>query len=116
MGRLCKDCNADLVGRSDKKFCGDACRSNYYNQLHAEERKLMNSINSILRRNRRVLDEMRRSRILKSSKEDLLGKGFNFSFFTHRKTDRGFKTSYYCYDLGYQQNKEGNYILLKDQD
>lgn len=114
MSRTCKDCGNEIAGRSDKQFCGDACRSNYHNKRLAKERQTVYGINSILRRNRKVLVECTQASILQSSREDLLKKGFDFSYYTHFKKLNG-KETFYCYDLGYQE-RGGSYTLINDQE
>ncbi len=51
----CLTCGKPLRGRSDKKFCGAGCKNDYSNRLQREERMAMNSIDLILKCNRRVL-------------------------------------------------------------
>ncbi len=43
----CLVCNRRIVGRSDKKFCSDACRLFYNNQSYRNKRKKYNSIEEI---------------------------------------------------------------------
>lgn len=102
MLRWCKDCSNEIVGRSDKQFCGDACRSNYHNKRRAEEKKEIYCIDQILKRNRKLLLEYNRSKVQICSKNELLKKGFDFSYFTHSKQKNG-TAIYYCYDLGYEE-------------
>ena len=53
--RVCRECGDVLQGRADKKFCDDQCRSNYNNKANNNDIAEVRSINSILRRNRRIL-------------------------------------------------------------
>jgi hypothetical protein len=34
--KFCLNCNEKLVGRTDKKFCSDYCRTHYHNALNKE--------------------------------------------------------------------------------
>jgi len=110
--RRCKDCGSELFGRSDKLFCDDACRSNFHNGRLAEEKRLVYSINSILRKNRRLINAHLQTPMI--SKIQLKREGYNFSYYTHSKRMKGRK-SYFCYDLGYRE--EGEFIqLIRDQE
>lgn len=55
MPRKCLNCESEVKGRSDKKFCSSQCRNDYYNQLNRDQNSYINAINRILRRNRRIL-------------------------------------------------------------
>ncbi|RYF12576.1 MAG: DUF2116 family Zn-ribbon domain-containing protein, partial [Flavobacteriales bacterium] len=37
MNRFCLDCNTEIKGRADKKFCDDQCRNNYNNRRKSED-------------------------------------------------------------------------------
>lgn len=36
--RTCKNCKEELLGRSDKKFCSDTCKSDYHNEYNPKKR------------------------------------------------------------------------------
>ena len=113
MGRSCKCCGEILVGRSDKRFCNDACRSNHYHLSHKKERLEISGINRILRKNRRILLEWRSTNEIKGYKDTLLRKGFSFDYYTHSKP-LGNKRAYFCYDIGYVEESQGRYRLILD--
>jgi hypothetical protein len=62
-------------GRADKKFCNDLCRNNYNNQLNSNSYNLVRNINNILRRNRRIIEELNPSGKTKTTREKMLVKG-----------------------------------------
>jgi hypothetical protein len=97
----CPECGDKLVGRSDKKFCSDYCRSSYFNKIHADQNHFMRHINRILRKNRRILHELYQNGITCPSQAVLSGHGFMFSYFTGEKTLQPGQTFRYCYDYGY---------------
>ncbi len=113
MKRRCLDCDIPLVGRSDKKFCDDACRSNYNNKLKSEDLVYIRRINAILKRNRRILksynpDGKARIKVIK-----LQSKGFNFDFTTNiYKTTTG-NLYYFCYEYGYLFLPPDDVLLVK---
>jgi hypothetical protein len=97
----CLDCGEVIHGRADKKFCNDMCRNNYNNQLNSSSYNLIRNINNILRRNRRIMEELNPSGKTKTTREKMLVKGFDFEYFTH----------HFCYEYGYLP-LDGDEILL----
>lgn len=83
MGKTCLDCGEPLVGRADKKFCCDQCRNNYNNHLNSESSLMVRQVNNILRRNRRILNNLVPIEKTTVHKEKLSSLGFNFNYFTH---------------------------------
>lgn len=101
MERFCLDCDTPVVGRSDKKFCDDACRSNYNNRIKSKSDRYIRKINGILRRNRSILKEHNPEGKVKIKMKKLQSDGFNFDFSTNQyKTARG-DVYYFCYEYGY---------------
>lgn len=47
----CLLCGKSFRGRTDKKFCSDACRSEYHNRIRFGERKKSGLVEKILRGN-----------------------------------------------------------------
>jgi len=114
--RLCLDCNEELKGRSDKKFCDDQCRSNFNNRQQSESTAFMRHVNSILKRNRRILEELNPDGKTRLSRKKLLAKGFNFEYFTNiYKTQTG-KSYYFCYESGYLQLENEDVLLVRREE
>ena len=111
MDRICIECGNKVEGRIDKKFCSDACRSDYNNVLKNEFSSSTRSINNALRTNRRVLKEYKHGS--KVDKETLVEKGFNFKYFTHIFTTAKKETYYYCYEYGYKLVGNDSYFVVK---
>lgn len=112
--RTCAECNEILHGRSDQKFCSDACRNTYNNRLNSDSTALVRNINNTLRRNRRILMAFYDRKKIKVTREVLLEKGFIFNYFTHIYTTKKGSTYYFCYDYGYLILDEGLYFIVKD--
>lgn len=109
------DCNEMLVGRSDKKFCNDACRSNYNNKIHAEKEMYIRKINAILKKNRiilRQLNPMGKTTVPKKRMDKL---GFNFRHFTHLLETAKGNTYLFCYEYGYLIINESEVLLVKNE-
>ncbi len=107
------DCGEEILGRSDKKFCGDPCRNAYHNRLYARDTGYVREVNRILSHNRRTLSKLLglRSRI-RTAREDLLRQGFRFGYFTRLDTQQG-EMSYRCYEFGLRETQPGNYLLWR---
>ncbi|MBQ5435932.1 MAG: DUF2116 family Zn-ribbon domain-containing protein, partial [Bacteroidales bacterium] len=55
MERRCIRCGAPLRGRADRKFCSDACRTDYHNELRRQDEKALREVNRILAANWKIL-------------------------------------------------------------
>nr|WP_294946928.1 hypothetical protein [uncultured Mucilaginibacter sp.] len=99
--RTCLDCGTVLRGRADKKFCNDLCRNNYNNQLNSNSYNLVRNINNILRRNRRIIEELNPSGKTKTTREKMLKNGFDFEYFTSSYKTQAGARYFYCYEQGY---------------
>ena len=111
----CLNCDKTLKGRTDKKFCDDYCRNSYNNQLKASKNNLVRNINNALGKNRRILETFFKQGedTAKTTKEKLLGKGFQFKYMTHTYTTQRGHVYFFCYDLGYMALDNDWYLLVK---
>ena len=109
--RKCLECGDTLHGRADQKFCSDACRNSYNNRTNSDVTSLMRNINNILKKNRKTLLAFTENKKTKVSRNALIQKGFNFSYFTHIYTTKKGLTYYFSYDYGYLF-LEGDYCLI----
>lgn len=107
---LCKD---KLEGRRDKKFCSDYCRTEYHNRRNRKSDESVRRINAILKSNRRILAELNPIRKTVVSGQILLAKGFNFKYFTSIYNTKNGNRYYMCYEYGYREIRNQNYILVK---
>jgi hypothetical protein len=113
--KTCLYCDKPLQGRSDKKFCDDQCRNNYNNQLNSDNNNHVRNINNILRRNRRILEELNTTGKTNMPKSKLQERGFNFNYFTNLfKTKEG-KTYFFCYEQGYLPLDNDWYLLVRQK-
>lgn len=101
--KKCIECSKTLQGRADKKFCGDLCRNSYNNKLNSDSNTYVRNINTILRRNRRILEEVlpATKEMAKIFRQKMLEKGFQFKYFTHTYTNKKGNIYYFCYEYGY---------------
>lgn len=101
MKRLCLDCNAAVIGRVDKKFCDDACRSNFYNKQGSQELSYVRTVNKILMKNRKILEGLNPGGKVKVSMKTLQQKGFNFNYYTNIYETGNGNQYRFCYEYGY---------------
>ena len=116
--RLCLACNKTIKGRTDKKFCDDYCRNKVNNQLKADNNNQIRNINNALRRNRRILEELLKEKeeMVRTTRERLLGKTFQFKYLTHTYTNQKGNTYFFCYDYGYLPLDNDYYLIVKNKE
>lgn len=116
MDRFCKECSEKLLGRRDQKFCCDQCRNTYNNRLNEDSNNYVRRINSILRKNRRILSTLNPEGKKTVDVLTLAEEGFNFHYHTNMyKTKKGI-VYFFCYDHGYVVLENGQYMLVHKQD
>ena len=113
MSKECPECQEQIKGRADKKFCSDLCRNAFNNKLNSDINNYVRNVNNILRKNRRVLEELIPAETAKATKAKLLQKGFNFSYYTNTYTTKKNATYYFCYEYGYLALDNDFYFLVK---
>lgn len=114
--KKCVECLKPISGRSDKKFCDDGCRNAFNNQRNSREDEMLRSVNSILRKNRGIMQEL----LSKTEKTTIPEKtmkalGFNFEYFTHLYETRKGTIYKFCYEYGYLLIGDGVLMLVKRQ-
>jgi len=116
MDNTCIYCSRPIrSGRSDKKFCDSGCKDAYYNAIKSQEQSEISKIDTILKRNRRILkklfDSKKKEKLF--DREILIKVGFEFGFHTHVAVTRGkAKEIIFCYDYGYRKAEEEVYQLF----
>lgn len=111
--RKCPECGDIIIGRADKKFCSDQCRNSYNNKLNSDASNTVRNINNILRKNRRILQELnKQSGKTLVNKDTLLQNGFNFTYHTHTYTTKKGDIYHFCYEQGYLFLKDKELFLL----
>jgi hypothetical protein len=116
--KKCPECGDEIIVRIDKKFCSDQCLNTYNNRLNSDASNTVRNINNILRKNRRVLQELnKQSGKTMVSKDTLLSKGFNFKYNTHIYTTKKGINYYFCYEQGYLFLEDKSlYLLVENKD
>lgn len=112
MKKTCLECGDEFIGRADKKFCSDQCRSAFNNRLNKDATNFIRNINNILRKNRRILAELNPDGKTTIHRDRLLEKGFKFSYFTNEFRTKSGNVYHFCYDQGYLPLDKGYYTLV----
>src|SRR5689334_15205385 len=117
VNRLCLECNKPLKGRIDKKFCNDYCRNIYNNKVKLEESTYVRQINQVLKRNRRILEEMLgKDGMSRQSKSNFINKGFHFKYHTHQYINKKGNIYYFCYEYGFLPLEGDWYLIVRKKD
>lgn len=111
----CLECGEKIIGRSDKKFCNDACRNAYNNKQNKDSTNLMRNVNNKLRKNYRILREINIDGKTKVSKAKLDILGFDFDYFTNLKVYKNGSEYKFIYDYGYKVLEEDFVLIVKNQ-
>ena len=121
--KICRNekCNEIVVGRRDRQFCSDYCKSEH----HYSERKKTGKtyfklkVDEVLRKNRSILAKHNVKSKATVRKSVLLDQGFNPRVFTHYWKNKAGDTYLFCYDQGFKEVKDNNkdkYLLILWQD
>lgn len=112
MERQCLECGEALIGRSDKKFCSDQCRTHYNNRIKQDTNSLVKKIDHTLKKNRRILIQLNPTGKSKIHKKTLMELGFNFNYFTNTYRTKSGNVYYFCYEHGYLPLDNGFFALV----
>jgi len=100
--KQCLNCNEELEGRVDKKFCNSYCKSAYhYESNKQKESSFFVQVDKQLRKNRRILKEYNKSGLSTIRKEKLIQTGFNPNYFTHYWKNKKGEVYLFCYEYGF---------------
>jgi hypothetical protein len=110
--KSCLECGGPFRGRADKKFCSDPCRSAYNNKVELDSRAYMRQIHYILKKNRRILSQLKAQGKQRVSPENLKVQGFDFNYFTSYHKSHDGSDYYYCYDQGICQRRHEEKVVL----
>ena len=113
MSKECPECGEKIKGRADKKFCSDMCRNAFNNKLNSDSNNFVRNVNNVLRKNRRILEDLLPKDTANVSRSKLLEKGFDFKFITHTYITKKGDTYHFCYEYGYLPLENDWFLLVK---
>ena len=96
----CVQCGEPLVGRLDKKFCDSYCRNTYNNETKRPHEQFIREVNTIIRRNRRILRLLCPQGKAVVRKEVLDQLKYDYRYFSGIYRTRS-AVYYLCYDYGF---------------
>jgi hypothetical protein len=115
MIKSCLECGDKIIGREDKKFCGDGCRNTFNNKMNKDQNNLMRNINNKLRKNYRILCELNPEGKTKITRNIMINKGFDFDYCTSILKTKTGNTYYFMYDYGYMETENRHCVLVKKE-
>ena len=99
--RVCLECGDRIgYGRSDRKFCCDACKNRFHNRHAMSSRRYRQKVCLALDRNYDILESLRKTSIRSIGMADLENMGFNRNYFTSY-VKRSTREMFMCYDIKY---------------
>lgn len=114
MKKQCIECGDTFIGRADKRFCSDACRSTHHNKLNSDVTNYIRKVNNILRKNRRILKKLNPEGKKKTHRDRLLTAGFDFNFYSSQYRTKDNRVYNFVYDQGYME-LDNNWFLLVEK-
>ncbi|MFN8206441.1 MAG: hypothetical protein U0T82_03420 [Bacteroidales bacterium] len=113
MERLCPDCNSPIFGRRDRKFCSDACRTNYHNIRLREKMPLVRKVNTILLRNRKILESFLSHGKSTVSQSELLASGYSLFWNTGQSRSSGTPCVSLVYEYSLEELPDGQFKICR---
>jgi len=77
------------------------CRNAFNNKVNSSSTNYVRNTNAILRKNRRVLEELLQGEKTTVPKQKLTDKGFNFKYFTSHTITKNNHAYLFVYEFGY---------------
>jgi predicted nucleic acid-binding Zn ribbon protein len=110
--KKCEACGTSIIGRTDKRFCSDQCRSTFNNRQNSDVTNHIRNVNNALRKNRRILLDLNPHGKSKLKREKLLTRGFDFRYYTSTHTTKDGAQYFFCYEQGYLPMEQDYYLLV----
>ena len=113
--KVCIECGEPVKGRTDKKFCSDACRNIYHYRSNNAPINYVRNVVNALKRNRRILTELNNGPrgTLKIHRDKLLERGYNFMYHTNVYRTKVGNTYVFCFEHGYLELDDNFYALVR---
>ena len=113
--KVCLECADKIVGRTDKRFCSDACRNLYHYHANNAPINYVRNVVNALKRNRRVLSELNHGADGKTKvhRDKLLERGYSFTYHTNTHRTKAGNTYVFCFEQGYLELGESWFMLVR---
>ncbi len=116
MEKACQECGDPFRGRSDKKFCSDACRNTYNNRVNNYANAAIKRVNHILRKNRRILEALNPEGKTTVHGKKLRDRGFDFDYLTRIYRTRSGSEYVFVYEQGYLRLDNDFFTLVRREE
>lgn len=110
--KRCPCCNKIISGRTDKVFCDDKCRNNFYYMVNSEHKAYIRAVNKKLLKNRGILKAVNPSGRTTVSKKYLDGEGFDYNVFTGVHVTKKGRPYYLVYEQAYSLDDDETVSLV----
>lgn len=116
---LCLHCGEKLIGRSDKRYCNQYCKSAYQYQKSISEQPLFyKRVDTQLKKNRKILKEFNKAGKATIRESLLLEQGFDPNYFTHYWKNQKGDVYLFVYEYGFlkrTENSQSKFVLIQWQ-
>lgn len=111
--RRCPECGGEITGRTDKRFCCEACRNRFNNRKGYSRRRFRDRIESALEKNYSILLSLLEEGISNKQIPELEALGFCPEYVTGFRQIRGKSVERYCFDVCYLQSDNRLYKIRR---
>lgn len=111
--RVCLECGEPIMGRTDKKFCSDACRNLFHYRSNNAPINYVRNVVNALKRNRRILSELNPDGKTKVHRDKLVERGYNFMYHTNTYRTRVGNVYVFCFEHGYLELDNNWFALVR---
>lgn len=111
--KVCMECGEAIQGRTDKKFCSDACRNLFHYRTNNAPINYVRNVVNTLKRNRRILSELNPGGKIKVHRDKLVERGYNFMYHTNIYRTKVGNVYVFCFEHGFLELSENWYALVR---
>jgi hypothetical protein len=117
---ICEECDKEIRGRSDKRFCDDVCRNNFNRKKRLAEQIIIPEealeVVRAIKKNYRLLKSLTEGEytILDEHLPALLRKGFNPNYFTSIRHIDG-ELYRFCFECGFLITDDTIALIVREQ-
>lgn len=113
--RVCLECGERIVGRTDKRFCSDACRNMHHYRANNSSINYVRNVVNALKRNRRILSELNTGPEGKTKvhRDKLVERGYSFMYHTNTHRTKIGNVYVFCFEQGYLELSENWFMLVR---
>jgi hypothetical protein len=113
--KVCLECGERIVGRTDKRFCSDACRNLYHYHANNAPINYVRNVVNALKRNRRILSELNTGPDGKTKvhRDKLVERGYSFMYHTNTHRTKAGNNYVFCFEHGFLELGENWFMLVR---